>query len=139
MPAIVKDTEAVPVHIVADSSQPRSIPTPTIPRERTSTTNSYVPTVGGLPLQILAHAPKRCRAVIIVNGSGNSVVALGGSQSDVQDAQNVPAGEFLGKCAYVIGTYQSEIEVESTDELWAGLVTAGSSTVVISVLKEMDT
>jgi hypothetical protein len=91
MPMTVQEGTAVPVRITQDDTQ-RNIPLKPVPREIAGTTNSYLLTVAGGPLQILAHAPKRTRAVIIVNGSGNSVVALGGSQSDCQAAQSAVSG-----------------------------------------------
>jgi hypothetical protein len=137
MPMTVEEGTPVPVRIVQDDV--RNIPPKEVPRERAGTVNSYVLAVGALPVQILAHTPKRCRATIIVNGSTVSVVAFGGSQSDCQAAASAAAGEFVGEVAYVIGAYASPIEVQNTDELWAVLVVAGSGPTVVSAFKEIYT
>lgn len=138
MPMTIEEGTAVPVRVVQDDTH-RNIPTKEVARERAGTVNSYVLTVGAIPVQILAHTPKRCRAVIIVNGSTVSVVAFGGSQSDCQAAASATAGEFIGEVAYVIGAYASPIEVENTDELWAVLTVAGSGPTVVSAFKEIYT
>jgi hypothetical protein len=51
---------------------------------------------------------------------------------------NAATGEFIGEVAYVVGPYPSPIPLCQTDEMWAGLVTAGSGATVLSVFKETD-
>lgn len=136
MPAAIPEGNPVPVRVVQDDT--RKIPPAAVPRERAGTTNSYILTVGAIPVQLLAHTPKRCNANIIVNATTGAVVAFGGSQSDCQAAASVATGEFIGEVAYTVGAYPSPINVTNTDELWAVLVTAGSGATVVSVFKEVD-
>lgn len=136
MPAGNPEGTPVPVRLVQDDT--RKIPPAAVPRDRAGTTNSYVLTVGALPVQLLAHTPKRAVAQIIVNATTGAVVAMGGSQSDCQNAAAVAVGEFIGEVAYTVGPYGSPIPITATDELWAVLVTAGSGPTVVSAIKEVD-
>lgn len=136
MPMVVEEGTPVPVRVVQDDT--RQIPTAKVNRDRAGTLNSYVLTVGATPVQLLAHAPKRCMAQIVINATTGAVIAFGGSQSDCQAAASAATGEFIGEVAYTVGPYGSPIPVSSTDEMWAVLVTAGSGATVVSVFKEID-
>lgn len=136
MPATIQEGTPVPVRLVQDDT--RKIPPATIPRERIGTANSYVLVVGAIPVQILAHTPKRCCASLVVNLTTGAVIAIGGSQSDCQAAASAATGEFVGEVGYIVGPYDSPIVFTNTDEVWAVLVTAGSGATVLSVFKEVD-
>lgn len=121
MPMTVQEGTPVPVRITQDDT--RNIPAKTVPREVAGTQNSYILTT--LPIQILAHAPKRRKGTIIVNANTNSVIAIGGSYSDCQAAVTAGIGQFIGEVAYINGVYSSPIDLGTTDEVWAALVAGG--------------
>ncbi|SRR5260370_41832277 len=125
----------VGVHIKKDDTKtPQSKP-----KEIVGIGNSYPLTVGATPVPILNHSPNRCRAQVIVNGTTGSIVALGRSASDCEQAQAVGAGEFIGAVVYVIGNYPAPIPLENTSEWYAALVVAGAGPTVVSVFKEVYT
>jgi hypothetical protein len=118
--------EVLPIPVILADLAPdmsRRFPTLPIPRERVIITNTYPMVLGANPVQVLAHAPKRCHAHIMVNGSG--IVAFGSSQSDVQEALSAAAGEYIGSVAYVnAAEFNASVALDGTSELWAGLISA---------------
>lgn len=128
----------VPVHVVSDATK-----LPVKSKEIVVSCNSYpLPSVGST-VQVLAHSPKRCRAEIIVNGTGQ--VVFGNSQSDCQAAIANAAGEITGNIALVYGNGSAEhFPVYGNSELWAGLISVANPNVtnnvatVVSAIKEFE-
>lgn len=125
MGAIARDAYPVSVMLVdvTDAAQTRLIPKKTVNRERVLITNTYPMTVGATPVPILAHAPKRSKAHLVINGSG--IVVFGTSQSDCQDAQSAAVNEYIGAVAYInAAELTTAMDISGTTELWAALVSA---------------
>jgi hypothetical protein len=116
--------EPLRVHVVASDVQTPSPP----PRDRS--TNCYSRSIAnvlaeGAPVQLLPHAPKRCRASLIVTGTAGDTAFI----CDSQGAGNQRAGAQIGPS-------QFPIVVTCTDELW--LAQGNGTTIVVGVIAEYD-
>jgi hypothetical protein len=127
----------VVLHGINGDVQQRLLPTPKVRNDKVTVNGSYLLTVGATPSNILPHAPKRNIAQIIVNGSTGSLVAFGGSQSDVEGAQVNGVGQIQGDVTYVAGS--AIIPLGGNTPQWCALIAAGTGATIVSVFSEFDT
>jgi hypothetical protein len=124
-------SQVVPVHIMSDAR-----PKPAA-REIVSSFNTYVISIGALPVQVLSHSPRRKRAVIVINSTG--LIALAKSQSSCQDAQANATGEVTGDVSIIDASRMTApIVVMGSNELWAALITVGGSVSSVTAIKEFE-
>lgn len=128
--------DAVKVHIVQDDTNQ--------PQKKTRCQiavipNSYPMVAGAAPSLIAPNAPNRKRLTISVNGTGATlpVVAIGVSQSDVEQAQANAVGQFTGNVMYVTGP-NTIVDHSGTVALWCGLIVAGTNPCVVSTMQEIE-
>jgi hypothetical protein len=126
--------DAVKVHVVQDDTNQ-----PARPKQRVVILNSFPLNIGATPVQIAPDSPARCRLTISVNGGGTTapVIALGGSQSDCEQAQANAVGQFTGHVAYVTGP-NTIVDHTGNTALWACLIVAGTNPCVVSTIAENE-
>jgi hypothetical protein len=119
VPLVPMDYDPVRVHVVQASAPPKN-----------RSSNAYSVSVANVvadtqPRQVLANAPSRVRATLIVTGTAGETAFLCDSQ-----------GLASQRSGALIGPMSAPIEVTSTDELW--LAQGTGTSIVVGVIAEYE-